>query len=157
MQGHISMKNAVAVVEHPLSIEEASRAVENAEAGAVVTFAGTVRRSSQGHTIEYLEYSAYAPMAEREMQKIVDEVRARWNFPCAIRHRVGRLQIGDVSVVVAVASPHRAAAFEACHWAIDRIKETVPVWKKEVAVDGFWWVEDPVNGPASAKSSDSSV
>jgi len=149
------MGNMVAVVEHSLSIEEVSRAVENAEAGAVVTFAGTVRRSSQGHTIQYLEYSAYAPMAERQMQKIVDEVRARWNFPCAIMHRVGRLQIGDISVVIAVASPHRAAAFEACHWAIDRVKETVPVWKKEVAVDGFWWVEDPVAGPISIPKSPS--
>jgi molybdopterin synthase catalytic subunit len=145
----------IAVVETPISVEEVSRAVEHEGAGAVVTFAGTVRRTSQGHTIHYLEYSAYKPMAEREMRKIADEVQTRWGLPCAIVHRVGRLEIGEASVVIAVASPHRGAAFEACHWAIDRIKETVPVWKKEVAVDGYWWVEDPLTGPGAGSSSSS--
>ena len=140
----------IAIVDEPISLQAVTQAVENAEAGAVVTFVGTVRRSSQGHTIHYLEYSAYKPMAEREMQKIADEVQARWGLPCAMVHRVGRLEIGEASIIIAVASPHRHVAFEACHWAINRVKETVPVWKKEVAVDGFWWVEDPLSGPSSA-------
>jgi molybdopterin synthase catalytic subunit len=143
----------IAIVEAPISVEEVSRAVENPEAGAVVTFAGTVRRSSQGHTIQYLEYSAYKLMAERELRKVADEVLARWNLPCAIVHRVGRLEIGEASIVIAVASAHRHVAFEACHWAIDRVKETVPIWKKEVAVDGYWWVEDPLSGPGAVASS----
>ena len=140
----------IALVEQEISVTDIIRAVEDESggaAGAVVTFLGIVRNRSQGHTIQYLEYSAYKPMAEKEMQRIADEVRQRWGFPCSIVHRVGRLEIGEASVVIAVASPHRAAAFEACHYAIDRVKETVPVWKKEVATDGFWWVEDPLAGP----------
>lgn len=145
----------IAVVEHELSVNDVVQWVETetgGAAGAVVTFLGIVRNNSQGHKIQYLEYSAYKPMAEREMQRIADEVRERWNFPCAIVHRVGRLEIGEASVVIAVAAPHRGAAFEACHYAIDRVKQTVPVWKKEVAEDGFWWVEDPVAGPVQESS-----
>lgn len=140
----------IAVVEHELPVDEVVRAVEAAQAGAagvVITFLGVVRNRSQGHDIQYLEYSAYKPMAEREMERIAAEVRSRWDCACAMAHRVGRLEIGEASIVIAVAAPHRGAAFEACHYAIDRVKETVPVWKKEVAVDGFWWVEDPVAGP----------
>lgn len=140
----------IAVVEHELPVDEVVRAVETAQAGgagAVITFLGVVRNRSQGHAIQYLEYSAYKPMAEREMERIAEEVRARWGCACAMAHRVGRLEIGEASIVIAVAAPHRGAAFEACRYAIDRVKETVPVWKKEVAVDGFWWVEDPVAGP----------
>jgi molybdopterin synthase catalytic subunit len=140
----------IAIVDEPLSLDAVAQSVQHAAAGAVVTFTGTVRRSSQGHTISYLEYSAYKPMAEREMQKVADEVKTRWGFPCSIVHRVGRLEIGEASVIIAVASPHRHAAFEACHWAINRLKETVPVWKKEGAIDGYWWVEDPLSGPASS-------
>jgi molybdopterin synthase catalytic subunit len=91
-----------------------------------------------------LEYQAYKPMAILEMAKISKEVQSRWGFPCAILHRVGRLEIGEASVVIAVAAPHRGEAFDACRYAIDRVKETVPVWKKEVAADGYWWVEDPL-------------
>lgn len=139
-----------AVTEKPLSADAIGRAVLHDGAGAVVTFSGTVRDNSQGHSVRYLEYSAYAPMAEREMQKIGEEVRARWDLPCAIWHRVGRLQIGEASVAIAVASPHRKEAFEACHWALNRVKETVPIWKKEVAVDGYWWVEDPLSDVMSS-------
>lgn len=140
----------IAVVEHELPVSDAVRTVEDAldgGAGAVVTFLGVVRNRSQGHQIQYLEYHGYQPMAEAEMRRIADEVRERWGLPCAIVHRVGRLEIGEASVLVAVASPHRHQAFEACHYAIGRVKETVPIWKKEVATDGYWWVEDPVAGP----------
>jgi molybdopterin synthase catalytic subunit len=120
-----------------------------------VLFVGTVRDNSRGpdgarHQIRYLEYSAYAPMALREMEKVAEEVRRRWDLPCAIGHRLGRLEVGEASVVIAVASPHRAVAFEACHWAIDEVKARVPVWKKEVACDGVWWVDDPL-APASVQ------
>jgi molybdopterin synthase catalytic subunit len=88
------------------------------------------------------------------MERIADEVKERWDVPCAIWHRLGTLTVGEASVVVAVASPHRGVAFEACRFAIDRVKETVPVWKKEIAEDGYWWVEDPLASvPAVADTS----
>jgi molybdopterin synthase catalytic subunit len=135
------------IVEGELPVAEVVRSVEragNGGSGAVVTFVGTVRNHSQGHEIEYLEYQCYKPMAEREMRRIVNEVRERWGVECSMSHRVGRLCVGEASVVVAVASPHRKEAFVACHYAVDRVKESVPVWKKEVATDGYWWVEDPL-------------
>jgi len=137
----------IEILDVVLPVEEIVQATQDetpGAAGAVVTFLGTVRNVSQGHSIEYLEYEAYRPMALREMERIAGEVKERWGFPCSIVHRLGRLVIGEVSVVIVVASPHRKAAFEACHWAIDTVKETVPIWKKEVATDGYWWVEDPL-------------
>ena len=142
----------IQIVETELQVGEVARAAGEelgGGAGAAVTFVGTVRNISQGHSIQYLEYSAYKPMAEAEMRRIADEVRERWGLSCAMAHRVGRLQIGEASIVVAVASPHRKEAFEACQWAVDEVKSRVPIWKKEVASDGFWWVEDPVGGPTS--------
>jgi molybdopterin synthase catalytic subunit len=132
----------------PAEIALAAEQALGGGAGAVVTFAGVVRDNSRGpdgqkHRVHYLEYSAYEPMAVREMRRVAQQVRSRWNVPCAVAHRLGRLQIGEASVVIAVASPHRGVAFEACHWAIDELKATVPIWKKEVAQDGVWWVEDP--------------
>jgi molybdopterin synthase catalytic subunit len=133
---------------HPADIALAAEKALDGGAGAVVTFSGIVRDNSRGpdglkHRVAYLEYSAYEPMALREMRRVAEGVRAQWNLPCAIAHRLGRLGIGEASVVIAVASPHRKVAFEACHWAIDELKATVPIWKKEVAHDGVWWVEDP--------------
>ncbi|HEX8237355.1 MAG TPA: molybdenum cofactor biosynthesis protein MoaE [Abditibacteriaceae bacterium] len=133
---------------HPADIALAAEKALEGGAGAVVTFSGIVRNNSRGpdglkHCVDYLEYSAYEPMALREMRRVAEGVRARWNVPCAIAHRLGRLGIGEASVVIAVASPHRHIAFEACHWAIDELKATVPIWKKEVAQDDVWWVEDP--------------
>jgi molybdopterin synthase catalytic subunit len=135
------------IVEGDLPVDEVVRSVEkagNGSTGAVVTFLGTVRNHSQGHEIEYLEYQCYKPMAEREMSRIANEVYERWGAACSMSHRVGRLYVGEASVVVAVAAPHRKEAFAACHYAVDRVKESVPVWKKEVATDGYWWVEDPL-------------
>ena len=136
----------IAIVEKEIEVAAVSQAVTDelgGGAGAIVTFVGTVRNHSQGHTIEYLEYSAYQAMAEAEMQRIANEVRGRWGLPCSMVHRVGRLVVGEASIVVVVASAHRKEAFEACHWAVDEVKSRVPIWKKEVAVDGYWWVEDP--------------
>jgi molybdopterin synthase catalytic subunit len=113
------------------------------DAGGLVTFVGAVRDHSRGHSIKFLEYEAYPEMAEREMQKIADEAAERWpGTRVAIAHRIGHLEIGDAAVVIAAASPHRAAAFEACRFAIDTLKQTVPIWKKEVATDGEYWVDD---------------
>jgi molybdopterin synthase catalytic subunit len=110
--------------------------------GAVVLFSGIVRETSPtGKTVQYLEYEAYAGMAEVEMERIAQEMDRRWEgCTLAMVHRIGRLAIGEASVAIAVATPHRAAAFEACRYAIDRLKETVPIWKKEVFADGSQWV-----------------
>jgi molybdopterin synthase catalytic subunit len=141
--------NNVAITADAISLNALADIVRHSSAGALVTFEGVVRdhsrdTSGQSRAIQHLEYEAYVPMAEREMARVVEEVEKRWQVRCAASHRIGKLQIGDVAVVVAVSSAHRGDAFEACRFAIDRIKETVPIWKREVAKDGTWWVENPV-------------
>ena len=127
----------------PLSLDALLREVGGAEMGGVVTFTGIVRNNARGEAIDHLEYEAYAPMAEKEMRKIVDAVHERWpHVRIAMSHRVGRLAIGDAAVMSAAAAPHRAEAFEACRFAIDRLKATVPIWKKEFATSGSYWVEE---------------
>lgn len=112
--------------------------------GAVVTFCGVVRNHANNKPTRYLVYEAYPEMAEKKLTEIGAEVAARWNIQdMGIVHRVGRLEIGEISVLVAVSSPHRAEAFEACRYAIDRLKEVVPIWKKEVGENGEEWVEGP--------------
>jgi len=138
----------VAITEKPLVLQDAIAAVSSSRSGALVTFEGVVRDhsrdlSGQTRSVDYLEYEAYRPMAQSEMTRVISEVEARWDVSCAASHRIGKLSIGETAVVIAVASSHRNEAFEACRYAIDRIKETVPIWKKEVARDGFWWVENP--------------
>ena len=116
--------------------------VTHASDGGVVTFEGVVRDHARGKQIRYLEYDAYPEMAEERMTAIAAEVEQRWQTDhVAIVHRIGRLEIGECSVVVVVACPHRAEAFDACRYAIDTLKTTVPIWKKEVAEDGEEWVE----------------
>jgi molybdopterin synthase catalytic subunit len=110
--------------------------------GGVVIFLGVVRESSRGKPIRYLEYDAYIEMAEQEMSAIAAEVTSRWATDhVAMVHRIGRLEIGECSVIIVVACPHRAEAFAACQYAIDTLKSTVPIWKKEVGLDGEEWVE----------------
>jgi molybdopterin synthase catalytic subunit len=111
-------------------------------AGAIVTFDGVVRNQTAGRRVISLQYEAYLPMAIKEMSRIGDEVRERWPEVdrIGIIHRFGELKITDSSVVIVITSPHRRVAFEACHYAIDRIKQTVPIWKKEVFEDGEEWV-----------------
>jgi molybdopterin synthase catalytic subunit len=119
--------------------------VEDPGAGAICTFLGVVRDNNLGREVDYLEYEAYPDMAVPAMQRIAGEIRERWDvIEVAMVHRVGRLEIGEVSVGIAISSPHRAEAFEACHYAIDRLKETVPIWKKEVWADGEEWTEGTV-------------
>jgi len=110
--------------------------------GAVAAFVGTVRETNAGQTVLYLEYEAYAGMAEREMERIEREALARFEISrVAIAHRIGRLEIGETSVVVVVAAPHRHAAMEACRFVIDTLKASVPIWKREHFEGGVVWIE----------------
>jgi molybdopterin synthase catalytic subunit len=127
----------------PIDVGKVVARVSGPGMGGIVTFIGAVRNRARGRDIRHLEYESYPEMAEREMQRIADEAAERWpGTRIAIAHRAGHLEIGDVAVVVAAAAPHRVAAFEACRYAIDTLKETVPIWKKEVATDGEYWVDD---------------
>lgn len=131
------------ISERALDEAEVARRVEGPDAGGVVSFVGRVRNQARGHVIEHLVYEAYPEMAEREMEKIADEAAGQWpGTRVAIAHRVGRLEIGDAAVVVVAASAHRDAAFLACRFAIDTLKVRVPIWKREVATDGAYWVDD---------------
>ena len=134
---------ALQLLAEPLSLDRLIDRVRGPERGGIVTFTGAVRKHSRGETIDHLEYEAYEPMALGEMQRIADEVGARWpGVRLAIAHRVGRLEIGDAAVMIAAAAPHRAEAFEACRYAIDTLKRTVPIWKKEFAENGAYWVDE---------------
>jgi molybdopterin synthase catalytic subunit len=130
-----------------IELGDVIRAVEAGDAGAIVHFLGIVRNNTEGREVSYLEYEAYPPMAEKKMAEIAQEIHEKWGLDrVAMIHRVGRLEIGEVSVAVAVASPHRKDAFEACHYAMNRLKQIVPIWKREVWVDGEeeWVKPDPV-------------
>lgn len=117
-------------------------AVRRDESGAVALFYGVVRNENMGRNVRYLEYDVYPEMAIKKMQEVAEEVRAKYPITgVGVLHRVGRLEIGETSLLVAVSSAHRAAAFEACHFAVDRIKQVVPIWKKEVWDDGEEWIE----------------
>ncbi|HVP62736.1 MAG TPA: molybdenum cofactor biosynthesis protein MoaE [Myxococcaceae bacterium] len=125
----------------PLDLEEVVRAVGGPERGGLVTFTGTVRSETRGRRVRALSYEAYPGMAERSMAAIGREIEARWpGSRAAIVHRVGTLVPGDAAVVIAVSAPHRAAAFEGCRQAIERLKADVPIWKKERFEDGEEWV-----------------
>ena len=129
------------VTEEPLSLEAVVAEVADERAGGIATFTGTVRRQSRGREVTYLEYEAYAEMAEDVMARLAAGLGDRYELcAVAIHHRVGRLEIGEPSVVIAVSAPHRAAALEACREAIDTLKETVPLWKKEVYEGGEEWI-----------------
>ncbi len=129
--------------ERPLDVGEAVSRVTGPGMGGIVTFVGAVRDHARGREIRHLEYEAYPEMAVREMEKIADEAARRWpGAVVSIGHRAGLLEIGEVAVVVAAGAPHRGEAFAACRFAIDTLKETVPIWKKEVATDGEYWVDD---------------
>jgi molybdopterin synthase catalytic subunit len=131
----------IILTEEPLDPQQAVDAVMTEADGAYVLFVGVVRNHSRGRTVTGLEYQAYRPMAEKQMRRLVDAVRERWSLRCAILHRFGYLAVGEASVVICVAGAHRAEAFEACRWAIDTLKAEVPLWKKEFAADGTYWIE----------------
>ncbi len=129
------------VVGEPISVDEVVSRLANPAIGAVATFVGTVRGDTDGRQVLYLEYESYPEMAEQVLAQVADEVRARWTDvqQVAIVHRVGRLQVGEVAVVIALSAAHRRQTFDALRYAIDRIKEIVPIWKKEVWADGAEW------------------
>ena len=128
----------------PIDLAKLTQAVADDAAGAVVTFSGAVRNHSRGKSVTMLEYEAYVPMAEEVLAKIANEMAGRWQLcGVAMTHRVGELPVGEVSIIIAVSAPHRQEAFSAAAYAIDRVKEILPVWKKEYAEDGASWVEGP--------------
>ena len=143
----------IKITKEPLNPEEITAQVRRDSNGAVITFLGTTRDFSEGRNVEYLEYEAYQPMAENMLQQIADELREKWDIAdFAVAHRVGRVDIGEISLVVALSSPHRQQAFEAGQYVVDRIKQLVPIWKKEAFEGGEVWVgseEESAAAPAS--------
>ena len=126
-----------------IDVQKVIDAAYSPDCGGVAIFIGTVRNHSRGKDILRLEYDAYPEMAVKMLEKIVNEMRTKWDVrKVAISHRTGVLGIGEIAVVIAVASPHRKEAFAACQYCIDRLKQIVPIWKKEVAVDGETWIEE---------------
>lgn len=137
----VSGGGAVRITREPLNAREIAEQVRHETNGAVVVFEGTARRFTNGRRVLSLEYEAYVPMAEKKLAEVAEELRRRWDVEgAAIYHRIGRVEIGETSLVVAVGSPHRKEAFAAAQYAVDRIKQTVPIWKKEVFEDGEVWV-----------------
>ena len=130
------------VVDEPLSPDAIAAEVDHPGAGGIVIFSGVVRNETAGRPVKFLEYEAHAPMAAAKMREIGAAIRARWPSVkrVAMLHRVGRLEIGESSVLIAVSAAHRQEAFDACKYAIDTLKRTVPVWKKEHFEDGEVWV-----------------
>lgn len=121
---------------------------DDAAAGAVVVFAGRVRSSNQGRSVLYLEYEAYEPLALQAFARIDEEIRSQWpGVLLALHHRTGRVPLGDASVLIAAASPHRAEAFAASRYAIERVKQIVPIWKREFFEDGDVWIEGAIADP----------
>jgi MoaE-MoaD fusion protein len=131
----------VVLTDQQLSLDRCIAAVSGEGYGGIVTFTGMVRLHSRGTTIDHLEYEAYAPMAIKVMARLCEDIEAEIaGARLAVEHRVGHLAIGEIAVVIAAAAPHRAEAFTACRAMIDRLKDNVPIWKKEVSVDGASWV-----------------
>jgi molybdopterin synthase catalytic subunit len=135
-----------AIVDEPLDIGAMIQDAQRPDSGAIATFVGTTRiDKSEGASVEYLEYEAYRPMADRKLEEIGAEIRARWIVGhVSIVHRLGRVDPGEASVAIVVAAPRRGPAFEASRYAIERIKEVVPIWKREVWSDGYVWVGSQV-------------
>lgn len=135
------MSDFICLTKEPLESEPIVSLISKEDLGGVCVFIGTVRNQTKGKKVVRLEYEAYKPMALTEMSKIAKTVTEKWpEAVIAIHHRVGILQIGEAAVIIAVATPHRGDAFHACKYAIDTLKETVPIWKKEVFEDGEEWV-----------------
>ncbi|MFC7679966.1 molybdenum cofactor biosynthesis protein MoaE [Paenibacillus sp. GCM10028914] len=141
------MNNPLFVItDQPIQPEEVTEKVKRREAGAITLFLGTVREFTHGKKTLFLEYESYPSMAVKQLERIGEEVRERWSDTMvAITHRVGRLEISDIAVVIAVSSPHRKSAYEANEYVIERIKQIVPIWKKEFGEDGSAWIGDQLN------------
>jgi molybdopterin synthase catalytic subunit len=140
VDSHSGPSAIAALTRDPIDAEQWISAAKRAEDGAVVVFDGIVRNQTRGRQTLYLDYEAYEEMAARQMNELATQAQSRFGVRhAAIVHRLGRLQIGETSVLIVVASAHRAQAFEACRWLIDTLKKTVPIWKKETFADGAVW------------------
>lgn len=136
------MSDFTELTTEPIDITSVARRVVPPECGATVTLDGYVRQFTKGRETLQLVYEAYEPMAVKEMQKLVEQAKREFEISnVGIIHRLGKLEIGETSVVISVAAPHRRAAFAACEWLIKELKRTVPIWKKEVYADGEVWIE----------------
>jgi len=132
----------IQITHEPLDREALVASITHSGIGGIVVFEGVVRDNARGKQVRYLEYDVYPEMAIQQIRAIITEAEKRWGVDrVAVAHRIGRLEIGETSVVVVVATPHRAEAFDACRYIIDTLKTTVPIWKKEVATNGEEWVE----------------
>jgi molybdopterin synthase catalytic subunit len=136
----------LAIVEGPIDVGVLISAAQRPDCGAISTFVGTTRvDENNGASVEHLEYEAYKPMANRKLEEIGAEIEERWDVrEVSIVHRIGRVEPGEASVAIVVASPRRGPAFEASRYAIERIKQVVPIWKREVWSDGYVWVGSQV-------------
>lgn len=136
------MEPVILITREPLDRDVLIASVGDPGVGGIVIFEGVVRDNARGKQVRYLEYDVYPEMAIAQIRAIVTEAEQRWGIErVAVAHRVGRLEIGEASVIIVVASPHRSEAFDACRYIIDTLKTTVPIWKKEVATNGEEWVE----------------
>jgi molybdopterin synthase catalytic subunit len=136
------------ITDKPLDVQAAIEAVSAPGCGAIATFIGTVRDHNVGRKVEWLDYEAFAPLAVKSFERIADEARERWpEIRLAIHHRTGRVAIGEASVVIGAASPHRADAFAAARYAIERIKQITPIWKHEHFDGGEVWIEGATADP----------
>ncbi len=130
------------VTKKAINIDSVVNRVLNIDSGAVVIFIGTVRKSSHGREVLYLEYEAYENMAIKEFRKLAAETKSKWNVKkVSIVHRIGRLKVGEISVVIVVASPHRDDAYKASRYIIEKLKQKVPIWKKEAWDGGLEWIQ----------------
>ena len=134
--------NHIYITSDPLDDASITDIVADNAHGATVLFQGITRNNTGNREVLFLEYEAYTPMAEKTLNQVRDEILSKWDVKIAIHHRIGRVDIGQTSLLVAVGSAHREAAFEACKYSVDRIKEIVPIWKKEHFVGGEIWIGD---------------
>ena len=140
------------IVQDILDARKLTQSVASEKDGALVTFAGIVRGNNRGKKVLFLEYEAYPDMAAKMMKRIGDEIQKTWGLTSvAMHHRVGRLNVGETSIVIVVSAPHRDDAFAACQYAINRFKRVVPIWKKEIFEDGELWIAGPVETVEAAK------
>ncbi len=137
------MEKRFSITEKPISIDEVSALMSDPAYGAVTIFQGVVRNRTGTRNVDHLEYDAYPEMAEEIMAQIADEVHDRWPEigKVAIVHRIGRLEVGEVALVAAVSSPHREPTYDALRYIVNKVKESLPIWKKEVWEDGEAWIE----------------
>jgi molybdopterin synthase catalytic subunit len=149
---------ATAITAEKLDLAALLQAIDAPGVGAAVSFLGLVRDHNQGRRVLHLVYEAYEPLAERALRRIVDEVREKWpSATLALHHRIGRLDIGEASVAIAASSAHRADAFAACRYAIERVKQIVPIWKHEYFEGGDVWIEGATADPDDAAARDAAL